>query len=299
MCPPFERLRRQVENDIKTFERDPVTKQPSTERCVKCFARPAAGQPPPLPSDVRPPKVLVKTLDYLITNILSHLPSSHAFLWDRTRSIRQDFTFQNYNGDETVLCCERIARIHILSCHVMASIDDPDYSRQQELEQFTKTMQTLLDLYDEARTRNKLYRNEPEFRAYHLLSAINDAEADRTVQLLPPDVFYHPHVQTALKLRALAQQNNQTGRGSRNTAACLNAFAAFFRALEETEVPFLMTCLLETHFVDIRIGALRAMARAVHKKSRPYSVSHLARLLGFDDIDSAISFCETCGLNVI
>ena len=132
MCPVFERVRRQLENNVKALEKDPISNKISRERAVKAFSRPAAGQPPPLPSDVRPPHVLSQTLNYLVDNILQQLPEAHSFIWDRTRSIRQDFTYQNNFGPEAVDCNERIVRIHLLSLHIMAG-SDVEYSQQQEL----------------------------------------------------------------------------------------------------------------------------------------------------------------------
>lgn len=137
MCPVFERVRRQLENNVNILERDPSTNKITKEKAVKAFSRPAAGQPPPLPSEVRPPHVLKSTLDYLIDNVVGKLPESHSFLWDRTRSIRQDFTYQNSFGPEAVDCNERIVRIHLLSLHIMAG-SDVEFSQQQELNNSTK-----------------------------------------------------------------------------------------------------------------------------------------------------------------
>ena len=106
MCPIFERVRRALEKNVKALEKDPHTNKISRTRAIKAFSRPAAGQPPPLPSEVRPPHILKQTLDYLIENIVPQLPEAHSFIWDRTRSIRQDFTYQNFFGPEAIDCNE-------------------------------------------------------------------------------------------------------------------------------------------------------------------------------------------------
>ena len=188
MCPVFERVRRSLENNVNSLEKDPLTNRVSRSKAVKAFSRPAAGQPPPLPSEVRPPHVLKATLDYLVDNIVPQLPEAHLFLWDRTRCIRQDFTYQNYIGPEAIDCNERIARIHLLSLHIMAR-GNIEYSQQQEVEQLNKTLQTLIEIYRDVRNNGGQAPNEAEFRSYYLLAHMRDSELEREVQTLPDNIF--------------------------------------------------------------------------------------------------------------
>lgn len=80
------------------------------------------------------------TLDYLVDEILSSNPldKCHAFVRDRTRSIRQDFTLQNIRDITAVQAHERIARFHILCLHEMCELDEGKFSKQQETEQLRK-----------------------------------------------------------------------------------------------------------------------------------------------------------------
>jgi hypothetical protein len=79
-------------------------------------------------------------LDYLIDKVLSNntLEKCHAFVRDRTRSIRQDFTLQNIRDITAVQVHERIARFHILCLHEMCEFDESKFSEQQETEQLRK-----------------------------------------------------------------------------------------------------------------------------------------------------------------
>lgn len=292
MCPTFERVRRTFENNFKQLEKDPVTGKITRQYSVKAFSRPAAGQPPPLPSDVRPPSVLKDTLHYLIENAVPELPSAHSFLWDRTRSIRQDFTYQNYAGDEAIECNELIARIHIVSLHVMAG-SDQEYSQQQELEQFNKTLQTLSEIYSERRKLGLPQApREAEFRAYQLLSHLKDADIERQIQELPIELFESNEIQLALKLRALIQQNNNNHvRGFVFHENASNFFGLFFK-LMKTEAPFLFSCLLESSFNELRFYSLKAMSRAYHARGKPYYSSRLMEMLGFDTSEDALEYCR-------
>lgn len=289
MCPVFERVRRALENNVKALERDPQTNKISRSRAVKAFSRPAAGQPPPLPSEVRPPLVLKTTLDYLVDNILPQLPEAHSFIWDRTRSIRQDFTYQNYFGPEAIDCNERIVRIHLVSLHIMAG-SDTEYSQQQELEQFNKALQTLMEIYQDVRNQGGLAPNEAEFRAYYLLSHIRDPELDREIQSLPHHLMEDPQIQLALMFRNIISQSNVVERGYKNSVGALNLYREFFRLVYDHSVPYLLACLLETHFNVVRFYALKAIARTFHSKGKPYSVSVLADVLGFPSLQALEKF---------
>ncbi|CUM66228.1 uncharacterized protein PRCAT00003888001 [Priceomyces carsonii] len=298
MCPTFERVRRALENNVKYLEKDPNTNKISHERAVKAFSRPAAGQPPPLPSDVRPPHVLVKTLDYLVDNIVDKLPEAHSFVWDRTRSIRQDFIYQNFYGPEAIDCNERIVRIHLLSLHVMAG-SDVEYSQQQELEQFNKALQTLVEIYQDVRNHGGRSPNEAEFRAYYLLSHFRDPELEREIQELPDDILQNRLVQLALMFRTIMSQNNIVDRGYVNKIGALNFFVEFFKIAYSEETPFLVGCLLETHFNEIRFYALKAMSRCYHTKGKAYPAESLQAMLGFDSMDKLTKFVSYYEVDLI
>ena len=140
MCPRYEREQREFQNDVKRWEINPETGRIDSRLAVKAFHRPAAGNEQALPSDVRPPEVLTRTLNYLVNSIVSPCDpldkDTHGFVRDRTRSIRQDFTLQNERGVEAIQCHERIVRFHILSLHHMCEVDG--FDAHQEMEQLRK-----------------------------------------------------------------------------------------------------------------------------------------------------------------
>lgn len=73
-------------------------------------------------------------IEETLTN--NNLEQCHAFVRDRTRSIRQDFTLQNLRDITAVEAHERIARFHIICLHEMCEV--AQFSMQQELEQLNK-----------------------------------------------------------------------------------------------------------------------------------------------------------------
>ncbi|SCU89605.1 LAFA_0E19394g1_1 [Lachancea sp. 'fantastica'] len=298
MCPIFERARRSVENNVVRYEReDENSKAISRLKALKVFARPAAAAAPPLPSDVRPPKVLITTLDYIVDNIVGKLPDCEGFLWDRMRSIRQDFTYQNYSGPEAVDCNERIVRIHLLILHVMAT-SEVEYSRQQELEQLHKALITLSEIYDEVRASDGQCPNEAEFRAYSLLSRIRDPEYDKMAQSLPQSVFDDRLVQIALCFRRILSNSTFSERGHVKTENGLNLYKRFFELIKSDHVPFLMASFLEVHLNEIRFYAVKSLSHSINKKHKPFPLEFLESELMFNNIDELLKFCDHYSIEV-
>ncbi|KAI8068019.1 SAC3/GANP/Nin1/mts3/eIF-3 p25 family-domain-containing protein [Gongronella butleri] len=305
MCPEFEMVERELQNGLDVLETNDDG-QVDPNKAVKRYRRSAAGIEQPLPSDVRPPDVLLMTLDYLMNEILPNhaLERCHAFIRDRTRSIRQDFTLQNIRDVSAVEIHERVARFHILSLHELSGLDEERFSIQQEMEQLRKVLLSLTEFYDDLRQEEKVEMpNEPEFRAYYLLCHPRDPDVARQMQSLPPHVFRHPMLERARKFRGMMQRNNEIKEtpSRRNKPANVqgsqNMYAPFFKLVAAQDTPFLMACLLETHFPDIRKGALKAMNVAYHSPN-DVTVADVAALLQYDSQDDLITEARLYGLQV-
>ena len=85
------------------------------KRAVKRYQRPAAGAPPPSPSELRPLPTLEQTVDYLLNLWCERtdVPQlvRYVFLSDRLRAVQQDLTVQRIH-QPTLLA--RIVRFHAL-----------------------------------------------------------------------------------------------------------------------------------------------------------------------------------------
>lgn len=154
MCPEFERVEREYQKEADQWEVYPNSNRIDPLLAVKIYRRPAAGREVALPEDIRPPKVLKKTLDYLLHHLLPRdaknplFSKVQPFLWNRTRAIRQDFIVQSQSEQITIECHERIARMHILYLHWKGGggngnreegNENEGWSEQQELEQLRKS----------------------------------------------------------------------------------------------------------------------------------------------------------------
>ncbi|KAJ2372244.1 actin cytoskeleton and mitosis protein, partial [Coemansia sp. RSA 2603] len=303
MCPEFEREERELKNNLAPQELVPGTRTADAHKTVKTFHRSAAGNEEPLPEDLRTPDTLVRTVSYLIDQVIGKDPSMkscHGFVRDRTRSVRQDFTIQNIRDARTVLACEQIARFHIASLHVLCG--HPGFEEQQDMEQLRNTLKTLIELYADMRKhKGKGCANEAEFAAYYVVAHLRDQDAKRVAERLPRDVFCAPVVQLALRLHMLGDSSDATAvrMDPGNRFAAQNLATQFFRTLAAPHTPFLLACLAEYHFPAVRRAALRALAMAFPLQTgKLYPAATLASMLAFDSVDQMTRFCALFGITV-
>lgn len=242
------------------------------------------------------------------------LAKVHAFVWDRTRSIRNDFTLQNVEGFKnddlllTVYCYELIARFHIHALHELShpDIDDHGFTAHNEREQLNKTLLSLMDFYDLCASRGLKCANEAEFRAYMVLMHIYDQDVERKAMNLGldrPELFEHPRFQLALELYAAAGNTHDSHGPLRPPGSVLvaqNDFAKFFRVVKSSRVSYTMACMAEIHFNQIRKDALVAIRAGYRARSTAENATLqlLVDLLGFDTEQEAQAFAEACGINV-
>ncbi|PYH41729.1 putative leucine permease transcriptional regulator (SAC3) [Aspergillus saccharolyticus JOP 1030-1] len=315
MCPEFERVERIVQKMVDKSEKylHPATNtlQNMELKMLKRFRRSAAGYDAQLPSDIRTPHTLLQTMNYLIRHVLDGpepLGLIHKFVWDRTRSIRNDFSVQQLTQEAdvkiAVACLERIARFHIVSLHLLSSpANEEPFDRHQEREQLNNTMLSLMYYYDDNRGRIP-FPNEDEFRAYYILFSIHDQRPDleSRVQKWPVELRSSPRVQMALELFAAASNTWEyqgTLDAKRPNAIAQGFYMRFFNLIDSPGVSYLMACVAEIYFNHMRQTAIRSIWKAYCRypasqqhKNEEWTVDELTTVLRFDDHDQTIKFCE-------
>jgi len=290
---------------------DSGARVPCEALMVKRFRRSAAGYDEQLPSDIRPPAVLKKTLDYLFEGVIGGpelLATVHKFVWDRTRGIRNDFSIQQVSKTEdlriAIDCFERIARFHILSLHQLSrrNAKDIEFDHHQEREQLNNTLLSLMYYYDDS--RHKLTSpNEAEFRAYCIIFEIQDQRPDLEdrAQNWPRSILRDQLVQTALKLYGAAANTSDEQGPLRPRTAFSTAQAnagGFWNLVRSNAVSYMMACVAEIYFNLVRSTALEAIwnaykvKRGGSAKVEDWILRDLTVALGFDDQDQTATFCE-------
>ncbi|KAJ4388947.1 actin cytoskeleton and mitosis protein [Gnomoniopsis smithogilvyi] len=315
MCPEGEKVSRIVEHDVKLPERirnpgGPGDGWPNPDLMVKSFKRSAAGIDAPLPTEVRSPAALRRTVDYLIDDLLKgdeNLPLLHGFLWDRTRAIRKDFIFQNAMTPEEridqIYCLENITRFHAVSLQLLSKDGKSDFSEQQEREQLGKTLLSLIQVYDECKDMNIQIDNEAEFRSYFLLYNAFDPFVIQQMQDWSDRFWFDsPEIQTAVSLIELLQ-NVWHHKGPMKPWAPLTlgsqSFSSYFAIVESPEVSYTMACLAGIHFTELR----RLMLKALHKSyarvrgnPKDLTAKVLNEMFRFDTEDECLAFLKEYGM---
>jgi hypothetical protein len=262
---------------------------------VKKFRRAAAGIEEQLPSDLRTPKVLSQTCDYLFNELIgnaSELGRVHNFVWDRTRAIRNDFTILQVSSPDqlshAVDCLERIARFHILSLHQLAGVKEKDfqYDWQQDREQLDRTLVSLIQYYDDSRGKIAL-PNEPEFRAYLIVFQLQDPDMEDRVQSWPREIVQHPRIRKAMKLYAAAGDTSSLQGPLRPPATLPIAqqnWHRFWNLVASKRTSYLTACVAEINFNIVRRVALQALTKSVSPRATAdFSVEEMCIMLEFND----------------
>lgn len=286
-------------------------------KMIKRFRRSAAGYDEQLPSDIRTPDALLQTLNYILRYVIiddDNLGTIHKFVWDRTRSIRNDLSIQQLTQrrdvETAVKCLERIARFHIISLHLLSNpANKEQFDHHQEREQLNNTLLSLLYYYDDNRGHMQ-FPNEDEFRAYYILFSIHDQRPDleARVQKWPRELRQSPRIQVALELFAAAGNNWEyqgTLDARRPNAIAQGFYSRFFHIVRSKGVPYLMACVAEVYFNQVRQTAIRSIWKAYCRqplsqqhRNQEWTVEELTTVLCFDHDDQTVKFCEDQNLEL-
>ncbi len=204
MCSEKEMKEREETNHLSDFEIDPLISSESNKRAkkefvVKAYRRSAADKVMDDPENIRPPEILLITLNYLLNEIIDidvdeeksakHYKSSGDYTYtytfseianfveDRTRQIRQDFTILNLKGNkDCIICHEKNARFLILCLNEGLDCEEP---LDLFISMLNKTLTSLREFYDyveEMENEEGLYvsQNVGEFISYGLLLSLNE-----------------------------------------------------------------------------------------------------------------------------
>ncbi|XP_046575256.1 LOW QUALITY PROTEIN: germinal-center associated nuclear protein-like [Haliotis rubra] len=294
MCPEKERYDREEKRRLGMFEYVPGSEnipgqnpRADHSRVVKEYSRSSADQDEPLPHELRPIPVLVRTMDYLLTEIADKGTDGrwmdwYGFLWDRTRGIRKDITQQQLMNREAVELLEKCARFHIFCSERLCEEDMHVFDEKINNENLTKCLQTLKEMYHDLDVKHQVFcPSEAEFRAFIVLMNLNEGDTLREVQTLRSEVRTSTEIKFVIKVYTALNSNN---------------YVRFFRLMKESS--FLNACIIHRYFTQVRSRALQTMIKAFGGKKSQFPLTELVRILSFDNVNEAAAFCQFYGLKV-
>lgn len=108
--------------------------------------------------------------------------------------------------------------------------------------------------------------NEPEFQAYMLIFDLCGKSTAIQTSELPSQILDHPVVKLAWEIRKAAQRNFDSQKeGSKHNAELgANLVTRFTRLLKQTNMPYLLSCLVEIRLRDLRRSTLRSMVKSYY-----------------------------------
>ncbi|XP_045620024.1 germinal-center associated nuclear protein [Procambarus clarkii] len=288
MCPELERYMRDIQNDLSSFELSNGVLD--HRRVIKKFSRSSADKDVPLPHELRPGPVLLKTMDFLVCNIINQGDSKdtevdvwYSYLWNRTRAVRNDLMQQQLTDSVAVLIIERCTRFHIHAAARLCQEPADLFDAKMNTEHLTKSLQTLKELYHDLGERGEYFDTEAEFRAYEMLLNLNDGETIVTqYSKFREEVQKSCHVQFALKTVL---------------AVAFNNYVKFFKLIRSGT--YLQGCLLHRYFRQVRSKALDTFMKAyVPSKTPQMPLESVIKTLGFENETDAVAYLRCHGISV-
>ncbi|CAK9325715.1 unnamed protein product [Citrullus colocynthis] len=292
MCPEAERAQRERLKDLAIFERlhgNPGKTSPGL--AVKKFCRTMSAKSDQA-LDVRPLPVLEITLKY----VLSFLDSKeqpfeviHDFVFDRTRSIRQDLSVQNIVNEKAIYMYEEMVKFHVISHQKLLnddSISNASSMHHLNMQQLSKALITLLNLYEVNRRNGAIFENEAEFHSFYVLLHLgsNSQATGESLTLwfrtLRSPVIKSKEMCFARTILRYFRMCNYKG----------------FLCTVGAEASNLQYCVLEPYINEIRALALFFINNGGYKLN-PYPLVDLSVLLMMEESEVE-SFCKACGLAI-
>ncbi|WWD02476.1 hypothetical protein V865_000516 [Kwoniella europaea PYCC6329] len=286
MCSEYEREFREYTREVHPFEKMGSEGRMDPSKAVAAYSRSDAGaghgDSAILPSDLRTPATLVRTLDYLFSVIMPTLPPSTStspatprkalgysagFIRDRTRAIRKEFAMQSSWGhEEAIASFERIARWHILCLRELQEESGTNVDMHIDSAELNRCFTSLRQHYNDRREELGIEApcpNEAEFTAYMLIYDLNSKSVSIPFSELPSLILDHPLVKMAWEIRRAAQRNFDTQKeGSKHNAELgMNLITRFVKLLKQPKIPYLLACLVEIRLREMRRSAIRALRR--------------------------------------
>ncbi|KAL2942953.1 SAC3 family protein C [Bienertia sinuspersici] len=291
MCPEKERIQREGLRDLAIFERlNGNPRKSSSSLAVKKFCRTISLKEIQA-SDLRPLSVLEDTLDHLMKLLESSDHSFlllHDFIFDRIRSIRQDISMQNINNDQVICMYQKMVRFYVTSHHKLRRCEGDSTTLSSihhlNMEQLTKCLGSLYNLYDMNRNFESIFDNEAEFRSLYVLLHL-DSQSNSAGESLSLWFSRLSSFIISSKEMCFARTVLRSFR--------MGNFWRFFHTIA-SESTYMQFCIIEPFILEVRAHALACINSSGYKL-HPYPLRTLSNILMIGELDLE-SFCNASGL---
>ena len=306
MCSKEEMIERQNDNLLSIFEINnneekiyiPEKKlfinKVNPLYAIKSYIRPNSEKKDNL---IRTPKILLKTLNFILNNIIdsdiisnSNFPNVnfsdiYLFCEDRFKSIKQDFIIlKNDNSIEFFYCLETIIRFEILSLNQTlnySSINGIQGLYKLLIKQIYSNLICLINAYK----KSDISKNKDEFYSYFLLISIKQSALEfyNSISIIPKKYRKKKNVKLSLEICYLINNKN---------------WNEFFKKIKSNECSYLLSCLMMIFITEMRLNCLFELGSGLIPKQTQYqtTLKKLCNILLFDSIKEFKLFIENIGL---
>ncbi|XP_072397866.1 SAC3 domain-containing protein 1 isoform X2 [Diabrotica undecimpunctata] len=299
MCPSSEARLREKQGLLHILEVVPGTehhKNPKADlkRVVKEFTRSAAGKSFLITENLRPPDVLLKTINYLLDEVISNNEKvpwmvKYDFILDRLRAVRQDMVIQNVSRPHQIVILQPIIRFLTYSsyrcCEEAINTFDP-HINNTHLQECLKRLLCTYDYFDNLEKSSKqeissdfLVESRPYFESLYLIFNLGDVNALNRYLNLPPQ--WSSLVKTSMRI-CLNYVN-------RNISKVIKLFK---------QLPLSLQMIAFLHMPEIRRITLKIMSSAYHSKNLTFPLDVLSDMLLYNCVDELIKDCNYYGLKI-
>jgi len=211
----------------------------------------------------------------------------HAFLFDRTRAIRQELGMQSILNSQAICMLEEIVRFHIMSERELRERTagaGREVDLHLNLQQLSKALLTLLTMYStEYSINGRRCPTEAEFHCYYVLLNLGDHDHFKAE---PLSLWFRGVHQSVLKSSVM--------HFARTVLRCYRNenYRGFFESVRKAT--YLQACLMELFFSQMRGIALKLLNQGGYKL-HPYPMADIAKMLLMKETD-ADELCKSYGL---
>ncbi|KAI4489900.1 hypothetical protein M0804_004082 [Polistes exclamans] len=305
---------REREGLLHQFEIDEKTKhskKPKADprKIIKSYSRSAAGQIMTDPSSLRPGPVLLSTIKYLFTKIVTRTDVDwihvYDFAFDRLRAIRQDLVIQRIGTTMSIQILEPIIRFHTYASQRLSERNINEYNPKINDQHLLECMTQLLVLYDTLNRERELEINEEieaitlidnrvEMEALYILLNIGDVSGLNRALILPEKLRHVTISKIKIHLSYVLKSEEVKLATKISIAWYLKNYVRVFRLIEKLRPIFV--CAVMCNLKSLRRNVLQIMSSGYNSKNLTFPGLKLQELLLYKDVEKLKKDCELFNL---
>lgn len=301
MCPASEMKFREMNNLLNVFETmkgHEKSRRPRCDptKCVKEFRRSAAGERLDDPDQLRPPKVLLRTVDYLLQEIASREDFPFAmiydFVFDRLRSVRQDMVIQQIHVEDpfsAALIIEKCYRFYAYALFLIKRHNITSIDRHIHRTHMKQCLQSLMEIYRVSplsECPKSSHFNIAEFVACNLIFNTERSDIlEEILQNFPKMIRRKEPSETTINiLYAISRRN------------FVRVFKLFL-SLKSNGYYLVLLSFLDS--IDkYRSEAIGVLSQSHNSKQCSFPTNVLMKWLLLNDNNAVLKICKEHGMNV-